>query len=219
MRHRWTDADKAWLGEHYSTIRKPDLLAHFPDCSFTAIQQQAKKLGRSRLPSAVYGQRTPFRRPLTEVELAYIAGIIDGEGHISIRRSKRPKNITIYQPVVGLTNQSEDLIFWMDERIAWTRRNLQVDKTGWGWAYKPSILGHSIVPLLEGMLPYLVIKADRALLVLEFCASRAASPINSKLTAEQIAIADKVRSLNAHRQAPTSALPLLGRSSLTSSMT
>jgi len=161
----------------------------------------------TRSGAVSYPHRNPFRRPLTAPELAYIAAIIDGEGHIGIHRGKRQK-WTVYIPTVGVANQSEALIHWIDERVAWTTRCLRVDTSGHSWAYKPALVGRAVGDFLTALLPYLVIKGDRAELVIRYCQERALAGANTRITAEQIAMVDQVKALNAKRSMPTSALSL-----------
>ena len=105
---------------------------------------------------------------LTEPEKAYLAGIIDGEGSISLVRHKGPRcGLHNLDAVVKVTNTDSVLIGWLRE------------KTGVGSIYHRSRAGsryrdvYTIVwattavrDILEAVLPYLVIKRDRAEIVL-----------------------------------------------------
>src|SRR5579872_5495369 len=116
----WTAEDLSRLRDLYVTLPKEELLSAFPGRSFQAIRMQAKHMGICRPAGLAFSRQSCFRRTLTEAELAYIAGIIDGEGHITVIRSQRKNSrFPLYTPRVGITNQSEVLIRWLDERVAW----------------------------------------------------------------------------------------------------
>lgn len=206
----WTPDEVERFGEAFPATPKPELLDMFPGRSFQALQEKAREMGLRRESGVSFVRRNPLRRPLTDAELAYIAAIIDGEGHITVIKAKRAgmRNGLLYTPAVGVANQSEALIRWLDERIFWTIRALRPDKSGHTWCYKPSVVGHGAAVLLRTLLPFLVIKGDRAELVIKFCDMRAASPMGAPLTQEEINVAEAARALNRKRDLPTSHLLL-----------
>jgi len=206
----WTPDEVERFKEAYPATPKPELLAMFPGRSFQALQQKAGGMKLRREAGVSFVRRNPLRRALTDAELAYIAGIIDGEGHITVIRAKRAdmRSGLLYTPAVGVTNQSEELIRWLDERIFWTIRSLRPDQSGYTWVYRPSVSGHSAAVLLRVLLPFLVIKRDRAEMVIKFCEMRAASPMGSSLSKEEIDVAEAARALNRKRDLPTSHLLL-----------
>ena len=210
---RWTAEELERLSACYASTPKAALLEMLPGRPFEGIRQKANDLGLQRNGSVSWSRRDPLRRPLAEAELAYIAAIVDGEGHIGFTKGRRGSGKwLLYTPRVGVSNQSEALIRWMDDRIAWTTRSLSVDTSGHSWAYKPVLSGHGAAILLRALLPYLVIKGDRAELVIKFCDSRASMPGNVPYTPEQLSLVERVYELNKKRAQPTSALHLSRRS-------
>src|SRR5260370_15838134 len=139
---RWTADELDRLRRYYPASPKPELLAQFPGRTFVGIRQVANDQGLIRCAGVSFTRRSPIRCPMTEAELAYIAGIIDGEGHITFIRSVRHVKYVLWTPRVGISNQSEELLWWLDQRIAWTLRSLRVDKSGWGWADRPALVRH-----------------------------------------------------------------------------
>lgn len=107
---------------------------------------------------------------LTETELAYIAGIVDGEGSISLVRSthaKRTRGRYIY-PMVRVANTDRLLIEWLIAKTGCGAVRYSVQSGDRfklvhhvGWAVSDAI------ELLKAIRPFLVIKAGRADLVLE----------------------------------------------------
>jgi len=207
---RWTAEEEDRLKASYPTLPRAELMQAFPGKSFQAIQVKARKFGLKRNGATSWRPyRNPFRRPLTEAELAYIAGIIDGEGSIGFNRVHRGTGRwLVYTPRVGVSNQSETLIRWMDERIVWCSNNLGAQTGGYGWAYKPYIHGHRCATLLQALLPYLLIKPTQAQLVIKFCDSRAPVPPGTPYSSEEIAMVEQVYALNRKKAQPTSALSL-----------
>lgn len=211
----WTSEELSLLRGHYETAAKSTLLEMLPGRSFEACKIRAGRLGLRRVGGVSYARQSPLRRELSDTELAYIAAILDGEGHITVIKSNRRNTpYPLYTPRVGVTNQSEALIQWLDERIAWTIRDLKPTKGEWGWAYRPAIVGHGVQHLLRPLVPYLVVKRRQAELVIEFCEIRAQAVTGATLSESEIAIAEQARALNRPRQAPTSALSLSSQSAV-----
>lgn len=102
------------------------------------------------------------------VHIAYFAGILDGEGSILLTPYVRNSQRNFYAEVL-VTNTSEELMSWLE--IVFEGRayipNLNLDighKPCWRWTLR----GMKVIDLLEMVLPYLIIKRERAELVLEF---------------------------------------------------
>ncbi len=103
-----------------------------------------------------------------ETLYAYIAGLIDGEGCISIRRCKQGKFI-YYKPMieVGMTDrQPIELLEKTFGNSAW----YEVIPTGKRKliCHKWRVTGSNCVPVLNPILPYLIVKRKQALIVIEF---------------------------------------------------
>jgi hypothetical protein len=199
-----------WLRENYATATRGEITKRFPNRTMCGIQQQAnRKIGLTRNADVAFTRQNVFMRQLTPEELAYFAGIIDGEGHISLvksRKKHRGKIYTLYVPTLGVTNQSEKLVLWMSERIRWTIHSLNPNKGEWGWAYRPAVCGHGVKPLLEALLPYLVVKRRQAELLIQFIEMRGKKTTSDRVGKEEIAIREEIMALNLRRKSPSSAL-------------
>ena len=109
----------------------------------------------------------------TEAELAYFAGIIDGEGCLSMscglrRRDSDPESVALTasaQLYIGNTNY--ELIHWIANRFPGSVKIRAAQKSThkplWRWLCSGVNLG----VLLTAVLPYLVIKREQAKLILE----------------------------------------------------
>jgi hypothetical protein len=72
---RWTDADNAWLREHYASSTVQALQARFPHWSYYAIRKQAESLGLKRRQRGIpKPQGTVWSEAENAVLRAYAAG-------------------------------------------------------------------------------------------------------------------------------------------------
>jgi len=117
-------------------------------------------------------QAWEYRRPdLTEVQAAYIAGLIDGEGSVFV--STKGKTCTA---VISVYNSDRRCLDFCAEAFQTGTLSLQPKKRCNipGVDPKPSYVWRiqnraKVAGILWAILPYLVIKKDRAEAVLDFC--------------------------------------------------
>ena len=103
------------------------------------------------------------------VELAYTAGIIDGEGCIMIHTQSRPNTSRVgYQAKVFVGNTSEELTRWLARTYggkAYFEANKNPKRKDiWRWV----ITGNKVLTFLELIYPYLKLKKAQAELVINF---------------------------------------------------
>jgi len=100
---------------------------------------------------------------LTEAELAYTAGILDGEGSIVIQEHyRRPNNprcrIEIY-------NSNREMLDWMSEKFCKGLVRIKKSKSEWTkmtvyfWIVNPQ---KAVQTILIALLPFLIIKKEKA---------------------------------------------------------
>lgn len=106
---------------------------------------------------------------MTETDKAYLAGLMDGEGSISLARSfaKRTRGRYVY-PLVRIANTDKPMIDWIIQRIPFgalqyrSRMNERCKNVYHiGWASSEAI------EVLELILPYLITKKERAIIVID----------------------------------------------------
>lgn len=107
---------------------------------------------------------------MNELTIAYLAGIIDGEGCVSIQRGKNPSNkYAYYSPVLSVNMVDEKPIKLLESTFGGTsslRQSVGIGrKAQWRWSLPIS----SMVEVLQLLLPYLQVKEKQALLVINFC--------------------------------------------------
>lgn len=97
---------------------------------------------------------------MTNEEWAYLAGIIDGEGHIRVARTGNGainKKLMVY-------NSSEILIDWIVSRLP----DVYVSLVGANSVYSCMWTAGKAQAILQETLPYMVIKKQQAELFIEF---------------------------------------------------
>jgi hypothetical protein len=104
----------------------------------------------------------------SSAQLGYIAGFLDGEGHITIRRCNATRSITpSYQPVVGFTNRDLRPLQLIHQlfggKIYQKARKLPQHRP----AFELTIFRRAETKaLLEALLPHLIMKREQADLAL-----------------------------------------------------
>ena len=125
-------------------------------------------------------------------KFAYMAGLIDGEGSFSITKSFSSPNrdrrrYLTYKLSVSMSNTNEAVMAWVSRVFGGhylTGSNLNRKphyKTRFSWtlANFPDIEKFTL-----GVLPYLIVKRDQALLTLEFCRTVRTAKIGTALAPE-----------------------------------
>lgn len=106
---------------------------------------------------------------MTEAQLGYVAAALDGEGTISISRSKGKRNYE-YMLNVVVVNTDIRMIEWL--KLTTKIGNISIDdgkrSLNWKTKFIWRLRHYEIEALLQAVLPYLVIKRDQAMLMLEF---------------------------------------------------
>lgn len=143
---------------------------------------------------------------LTELEKAYIAGFVDGEGHISIRRMKCPASPRGYRftTVLSISNTNRGVLDWIHEKVGdrgsiCASRKVQPHHKQ---AYHLAILSRQAADVVAAIEPYLIVKKEQAVIVAAFAAETAKRHAKWRrgLTAEEFDLQqshyDAMRSLN-----------------------
>lgn len=149
-----------------------------------------------------------------DTEFAYLAGILDGEGTITILRTwKKPRQSDILQPQVSIYNTDTTLIDWLRERVGFKiggRNRAQADK-GNKMVWFMQIWGLKTWGVVEPLLPYLKIKLPHAKVLMAFVEHRATSPYNAPYNQKDIALYEEMQRLNWRGSSPFEPRKLRGR--------
>jgi len=147
--------------------------------------------------------------------LAYLAGIVDGEGSICIYRVNPAKYNRYQNPsfrgALHVSNTRYELFEWIEKHFsnlnpakkskrAIFRKNSIHDR----WIYDWCIQGHRMTDLLQQLLPFLVLKKRQAELMIEFRKTfeiqkgfGAHTPLNPEIIALREDIRTEMTRLNA----------------------
>lgn len=113
---------------------------------------------------------------LSDTQIAYLAGFIDGEGCLSIYKHHRPTGHGSFNVTVRVTNTDKSIIETIQQwtglgtvRMRSPRKGFLYRKTQWEWTINPS----SIRELFPVIMPYLQIKRPLAELITEFLGYKA----------------------------------------------
>ena len=123
----------------------------------------------------------PYEKVIYDpLKLAYLAGIVDGEGSLCIYRVNPAKYNRYQTPnfrsVLNISNTKKELFDWIEENFSnlnhkskkHKRSIFKKNSTHERWIYEWVIQGHSLVDICTQILPYLVLKKRQAELILEF---------------------------------------------------
>ncbi len=99
---------------------------------------------------------------MTEIEKAYIAGIIDGEGSIGLWRHRKNETAT---PNVSVANNSLELLQWIKFRVGGTIISKKKRKTHHNYSYAWSVRQDRAIRLLNEIKEFLIIKKKQAELI------------------------------------------------------
>jgi hypothetical protein len=152
-KHRhFTAVDKRRLRQLYPTASWLEIERAFPGRRRDTISQAAQRLGLTRPRSYEARDEIEAVNQLPETTIAYMAGIVDGEGSI-IRRANG-------QPVLSIGSTSEPLIKWLHAYFG-GRSYLYANGTGlgrlpfWRWHLSRSRIVEAVIARMK---PYLLIK-------------------------------------------------------------
>lgn len=134
---------------------------------------------------------------MRKTDLAYAAGIMDGEGSIGIYANTSKKGNPVYRMRVRVNNTDEWLIHWLHQNfggcIGVTDRGARFGrnwKPAWYWTVscRPALL------FLNMVSPYLRLKKPQAEIAIRFQETRKHSK-GKKATEEELAISEIERTL------------------------
>lgn len=108
-----------------------------------------------------------------EILMAYLAGAMDGDGSFSICKSMQGDRSPLYYPVIQLSNACEKIIDLLKEtfngrkhvRKPYVAKDGGSRRTNYHWMIQRQ---PSCLPMLEKIIPYLVLKKERAEHLMKF---------------------------------------------------
>lgn len=132
---------------------------------------------------------------MNEVEKAYIAGIVDGEGTIGLWRHHKNETHT---PNVTVANNSLTLLQWIRSKVGGVIVSKKKRQAHHGDSYAWSIRQDRAISFLNEIKGYLIIKKQQAELITgEYKAvTHRAGKYTPEMLAKKAALVAKIRNLN-----------------------
>lgn len=116
----------------------------------------------------------PVHVPLTDLELAWIAGFTDGEGCITVNlktlKAKRGLEFHYtFSPYLSLTQTNKEILDWVRFKFRTGEVSLKPrENPKWKPCWQWIVQVDGIKGVLEKLLPYLRVKREHALIMLGF---------------------------------------------------
>lgn len=107
-------------------------------------------------------------RHLSEADLGYMAGILDGEGSICIVRMLRGSPKVSFNVQVSITNTDLVMLDWLTDRLGGSIIAHGRYKGTGKMCFRWYMGGYSALPVLERLKPYLMVKKRQADLAIHF---------------------------------------------------
>lgn len=118
-----------------------------------------------------------MKRELSQTEVAYIAGLLDGEGTVAIFRQRtqnRRGGIWIgYSVHVNIANTNTEMLDWVAQRVGgkvYQRAKENYQNRPWKAVWYWHLYGHNATSFLRLVQPYVIAKRQQVALALEFLA-------------------------------------------------
>lgn len=191
IRASWTPARDAQL-TRLSTELPLKEIAVVMGLYATQIYSRMERLGLAKNRKTVKRSNLKNFQNWTVAETAYFAGILDGEGTITVQKTSR-KGRTYLRPAVMVSNTSLDLLHWLENIGMYA--TIKTNTSGnLYWLLQAS--GYKIDELLTKVQPYLIIKHNHSKLLLELILLRSQLGLHDQPTARMLALYDEIKSLN-----------------------
>lgn len=145
--------------------------------------------------------------PITElsnVDLAYIAGIVDGEGHIGINSLKKAGCRTTYYPVVAIGMTYRPVIEWLQSKlqsrsVRLTNPKQVREKPHWKVTNVIRFHGKRAQVLCKQLSPFLIVKKAQAEIVCAFPQDHqrgSGYPLDDAIQQHRVELSQQIRVLN-----------------------
>lgn len=112
--------------------------------------------------------KNPQRIPNDVAQLAYIAGILDGEGSIIISSARSKKSVNLSHSLnLVFANSDDELMLWLQHRCGGTMY-MRPATAKWKSMYRLEVYGRQAEQLIYAICPFLIVKRARAAIAIAF---------------------------------------------------
>jgi len=191
-KYRWSEDEVNYVIENYGSLTIRELAKklkrsfHEVRCLINNLQLH-QKLRRKTIAECV---KKRFLN-LSAEEKAYLAGLIDGDGTISLNKEGRQ-----YRPLLMVSTTDLRLANWLSKifGVSYPRNNPHTPERV-TWTHVP-IYGYHILPILKELEKYLIVKKPQCVLVMKYIELRLKQKLRDRPTPEMIKIANDIKMLN-----------------------
>lgn len=187
----WTIEEEDIMRTHYEELG-PKIIKLLPNRSACSIRGKAGLMGLRKMHLAK-------KLNLTETEKAYIAGIVDGEGYIGMIKGWRNTGRQYFTPVIKISNTDIRIIDWLKDKLEGLNlfNDVKPETETQKKVNNLQISGPpSVQALLEQIYPYMIIKKDKAEVIMQFTSTRINKPISYPYDIDPMPIATKLNQMN-----------------------
>jgi hypothetical protein len=156
----WSKEEEEILKRIYTDAPIEDILEALPGRAWSSIKHKANKLGLSRRPICQLYRIHLLQPPtlsISDVEAAFLAGIIEGEGSLTHSGPNHPR--------VTITNTNEKLIYYLKSLLNEAHPSLTLTVRNKRWKPCYTIIIDNLPAIYAVLLrikPYLVSKREKA---------------------------------------------------------
>lgn len=196
---------------HFTEAEIQYLVANYP---IVTVSELASKLGKSEeaIESAIQmlrirgliGKKKIMNKSkmcveklskASETDIAYMAGLVDGEGTISIATTKATHR---FRPFIEITNTDPLMIKWLQKYFWQKVRKGETDLHR--PVFKVHLTGYGITPFLERIKPYLTAKKIQCSLLMAFIKLRQNQNWKDSSSVEMLDTLKDLRILNSRKK-------------------
>ena len=205
---------------HFTEVEIQYLVANYP---IATIREMASKLVKSkeatesaiqmlRIRGLIRKKKTLNKSKIcveklskaSETDIAYMAGLVDGEGTISIAMSKGTHR---FRPFIEITNTDPFMIKWLQKYFWQKVRKGETDQHK--PVFKVHLTGYGIIPFLEKIKPYLTAKKIQCFLLILFIKLRQDQNWKDSPSAKMLEILKDLRILNSRQKGTESSKQIM----------
>lgn len=132
---------------------------------------------------------------ISQTDLAYLAGIVDGEGTISCSITTTKKNHKALHKQLSIFNTNLMLISWITSRFG-GKVFSRVRSSKWKEEHQVKWSATEAVVILKALLPYLVIKREQAELFIALHETKNVSGVTSEVQDYRVNLVSRIQELN-----------------------
>lgn len=184
MTIKWTEKEEKYLIENYSEL-DTEVMSKNLDKSINAIYKKSMRMGLKKITR--HRNVEPFS--LTDIDAAYLAGVMDCDGHFGLARRK--------YPMMKISMTTREVADWFSDLVG---RTTVVGKYEWNGIAYPIYHATAqklalLIKVIKRIMPYLKTKKCESQILLDYAEKlfKSTEPANRKDGMEVLKSLQKIR--------------------------